>query len=823
MHGTPLGREQRAGLLLPVSRRGTIACLAVLASAATTYAQDANRTLTGMVVDPLGRGVGGVMVAVACEGAVARTVTADNGTFTVDTKGTSACDVIARGDGFEPLRLRVDPAAPVLLHLELARLESRVDVIAPPPERGPTFLQLRDDAVTAFGGDLDSLMNYAVRRAGATASGSSVLVDGLPATLLPPANSIESLTIDEDPFSPRYGGPPLARVEIVTRPPQRGWRLALNAAPLAAGGANPMGGGDRRTRGFQGYAYGPLPPARTSFSASIAVSRDRFAQPFRAVGRDGPINGTVEDRADTVRYSAGLHWGDATQRASVVVSALNASRGSAIPDALTTPDAAAALSIRQRDVRMTHEARTPRVLHRTAARGQITETSRAGDGGAPAIDVVGAFRGGASVDARATERIAVWNAAHVSQATSGRWLAGVSAEGGTFDGRTVSNPFGLFRFSSVGDMLAMSRAATWLRSPPTRRASGRTWSCAAFVQTDLYRTPARHVASGVRVDYQPDAGWTASPRITAQNRWRTWRVHGGAGTFTSAWTADLLAAGRRYAGANAQTIVLDPPLTIATYEDDRVQKSLVTSALDAALRRRRDLIIVAGLERHIGEISIAAAHTWTRGRSLYGWRRLPAPDGWLDRLESNRRRDRHELHIRAGSRWRAQSFTAHYSYVSSYDDTDGPSSFAARYDDLVAEHGRSSDVPAHHVTVVADLVPTRSVRLSILAEWRSRPPFDVITGLDPDRNGLFLDRNGAQRNRGAGPGYRSVDAYGYVPVPLDRIIKRSLTLDVALRAENLLGARNFTTLNGVLGSPLFGQPLGALPGRSVRVSISVRR
>ena len=86
-----------------------------------------------------------------------------------------------------------------------------------------------------------------------------------------------------------------------------------------------------------------------------------------------------------------------------------------------------------------------------------------------------------------------------------------------------------------------------------------------------------------------------------------------------------------------------------------------------------------------------------------------------------------------------------------------------------------------------------------------------------------IDRNGAQRNRGAGPGYRSVDAYGYVPVPLDRIIKRSLTLDVALRAENLLGARNFTTLNGVLGSPLFGQPLGALPGRSVRVSISVRR
>ena len=40
------------------------------------------------------------------------------------------------------------------------------------------------------------------------------------------------------------------------------------------------------------------------------------------------------------------------------------------------------------------------------------------------------------------------------------------------------------------------------------------------MQTDLYRTPARHVASGVRVDYQPDAGWTASPRITAQNRWR---------------------------------------------------------------------------------------------------------------------------------------------------------------------------------------------------------------------------------------------------------------------------------------------------------------
>jgi hypothetical protein len=41
--------------------------------------------------------------------------------------------------------------------------------------------------------------------------------------------------------------------------------------------------------------------------------------------------------------------------------------------------------------------------------------------------------------------------------------------------------------------------------------------------------------------------------------------------------------------------------------------------------------------------------------------------------------------------------------------------------------------------------------------------------------------------------------------------------------ENLLNDRNYLALGSVAGSPLFGAPLVALPGRSVRLSVSFDR
>ena len=47
--------------------------------------------------------------------------------------------------------------------------------------------------------------------------------------------------------------------------------------------------------------------------------------------------------------------------------------------------------------------------------------------------------------------------------------------------------------------------------------------------------------------------------------------------------------------------------------------------------------------------------------------------------------------------------------------------------------------------------------------------------------------------------------------------------NVSLHVENLLNDRNYAAVGSVAGSPLFGVPLVALPGRSLRLSVSFDR
>ena len=50
---------------------------------------------------------------------------------------------------------------------------------------------------------------------------------------------------------------------------------------------------------------------------------------------------------------------------------------------------------------------------------------------------------------------------------------------------------------------------------------------------------------------------------------------------------------------------------------------------------------------------------------------------------------------------------------------------------------------------------------------------------------------------------------------------RPLAIDLGVQVYNLLNAKNYLTVGSVLGSPTFGQPLSALPGRAVRVWFSM--
>jgi hypothetical protein len=161
-----------------------------------------------------------------------------------------------------------------------------------------------------------------------------------------------------------------------------------------------------------------------------------------------------------------------------------------------------------------------------------------------------------------------------------------------------------------------------------------------------------------------------------------------------------------------------------------------------------------------------------------------------------------------------------YEWMHSLDDTDGPFSYAEHYNDLQAEWARTAGVPAHNASLVGNLNLPHSFSLTIVGSVHSSSPYNIVTGRDVDNDGLFNDRGGLLRNSGNGPGYRSVSLYGSRRVNLSHFVRkyeRANGIVVGLQVDDLLGNQNYLTIEPVEDSPLFGHPLSALPGRTVRL------
>jgi hypothetical protein len=176
-----------------------------------------------------------------------------------------------------------------------------------------------------------------------------------------------------------------------------------------------------------------------------------------------------------------------------------------------------------------------------------------------------------------------------------------------------------------------------------------------------------------------------------------------------------------------------------------------------------------------------------------------------------------------GYEWKGQSLVAHYEWIHSDDNTDGPFSYPEFQDNLGAEWARSSGFSPNNFTLVGNFKLPRAISLTVVEAARGSLPFNVISGTDPIGNGLFNDRAGRNRNSGDGPGFHSLSLYAFRRIPLPKFLLRSgerVYIDAGARMDNLLNNKNYLVYGPVLGSPLFDKPLAALPGRSFRVWFS---
>ncbi|MBI1747112.1 MAG: carboxypeptidase regulatory-like domain-containing protein [Acidobacteria bacterium] len=817
--------------------RGFTAVLVVLTFPLAGFGQ----TLTGTVVDPHRRILVGAKVALICGGHTETIYTDSQGRFRFDRRpGLENCILYITHPGFEPFEQVVGRAPePGLVQLRLGGVKQVVNVSAEDKKGIATDLttltsaSISDVELKAISNNTWDLIRYAKALAGTTLRQDSLYVDGLPSTVEPPAETIARITVNADPLSAEYAESDQNRIEITTKGGDRRPRFNFGGASLGAGGKSVLASGlHSASRSTTLGLTGPIPGLPLTFSSHASLGYDRQDQAIRAIIPQTQ-NGTLLQAFSTAPTTNGTgsfffssyYPKSHTFRANFSLYQARAWSLNANVGGLTLAEAGINSGLTAHEARATFEKDGARYIYRGGIVVNNNDSHIWANNRSLGITVLDTFVAGGAPIASSRSRHTSWTLKNVVQSNAGRrsWSAGVSVSRSEDSISELPNPAGLIQFETLQaylDALAGSRTGTWFVKRGNGHVRHANTTSAAFLQGDLLRSRNGIVRGGLRADYQIGAGALLSPRLFAAVQLRGFTLRGGGGVFVRNWQNDIFLESIRGDGRHLRQFILKDVSLADVGSRLESDKDMVISRISPDLVRPRDFMFKGSIERRLGNFIPGLEYTWTSGQHLLGSRRLATETGWMDLLESGRLSRKHQLHARLHYEWKGQSIVAHYEYIRSHDNTDGPFSFPERQDDLRAEWARTGGVPPHNFDLVGSFKLPAAVSLSLVATSRSSAPSNITASTDTPRNGLYNDRAGRARNSGIGPGYNSLALFGYRRIPLPHFLVRSgekVHIDVGFQVENLLGNKNHLGFGSVMGSPLFGKPLGALPGRSFRL------
>lgn len=390
------------------------------------------------------------------------------------------------------------------------------------------------------------------------------------------------------------------------------------------------------------------------------------------------------------------------------------------------------------------------------------------------------------------------------------------------------------------------------------------WRASLFIQDDEQRSATVTSSLGLRFDLQkharrsflnfaPRAGVAWAPAGRPNHT-----VRAAAGLFYSVIPPEVTSDPLRYDGLNTVDLIVDQPRFFPA----------VPPELDASVARptvRVNHPVYAPMTT-----AATASYEWRAGRALtssvgYTFRRgdrllrtidvntrtaageLLRPDlGPMLEFESTGHSMTHEVH--STIRYGVAPFAVFGTYTLrwSRSDTDGLYVVAADSRTLQGEYGRAGDDERHHAVLGTSLSFPHDWSVSALLNVGSGRPFNITTGLDNDGDQLFVDRpavvaagtpgaiatpfgsfaaNPAPgelmivRNAGQGPGQFVLNAGVAKTLRFGGGATRRYVIFSA-SAENLTNYVNYTDFNGVVTSPLFGQPNRAL--NPLRIELAAR-
>jgi hypothetical protein len=778
------------------------------------------------------------------------------------------------------------PLQPIAAVLEIADLSQQIEV-SEGSEAGPASTdpaENRDAAVVnenmlerlpVFDQDYVSTLSSFLDQGSVGTMGTTIVVDGMEqkdAGVTPSA--VESVKINNDPYSAEFSRPGRGRIEITTKTPDPVYHGTFNFIfrdhNLDARNAFASVRPPEQRRIFEGVLTGPLVKTkRTFFLMSADYQQDDlqsivFAQlPSGLLQENVPSPVRAKDLAARIthdfseKHTSTLQFtyeGDSRQNqlssGRALTAASNPNGGGSgqnrASGGYVLPEAGRSIASIERHLKYSDKlVLSPGLLNQFQIMYERNRDSTSSTTEQRQIAVQNAFvSGGAQATQLATENnvdirdVLTWSH-NAHTVTTGVAIPNMSRRG--LD--DYSNRLGSFNFATLQDYMDRRPYSFAQQQGPVHFVYWQR-EVGAFVQDQIRVSSNLQLSVGIRWDWQNYLhDWNNfAPRASvayAFGKERKTVLRVGGGVFYDRTSARPLGNLALYSAPAVESILLLNP----AYPNPFIN-GIVPSAQPPNLYRfspniRTPYLALYSLaiERQVFKsATVAATYRGLVGVSLFSSLNVnqPLPPFFLVRpnpnygvyqqVQSSGRQVSQALDLSfSGKINRYLSGIAQYTLSRTNNNTAGINYIPPNTYDLNGEYGRADFDQRHRFNMLIDSSPSKWVDLGIGFTAASGLPYTLTLGEDIYNSGFNTARPpGVSRNMLQGPGYAEFDMRWSHDFFLSRKANEGPTATLAVDAFNLPNRVNLSQFIGNEKSPFFGQAVSALPARRLQFTIRLK-
>ena len=852
---------------------GALLCVGLMSAGAVTVMSQTPPTLvevSGTVIDGNGEAVPKAKVILRRkDGAKEQTTTSDiAGAFRFARVASGTYEVEVQKEAFKPavIQLSVGARAPAPLHVALGVADLREEIMVSNesgqvntnPAENLDVIKLDRDGLNnlpVLGNDVVGAVANLVDASSTGSGGATVLVDGLETTSKIPANMIQEVRINQNPYSAEFARPGRGRIEVITKAGMTEYHgefgFIFRDTHLDARNAFALDRPPEQRRIYEGTLTGPLGSGKKS---SFFFSGNREEEDLQAVvfartpaGLDSETVPTPQ-RQSEFSFRVNHQIGKNTTL-SLRLEITEDSSGNAGVGGFNLPEVAA--NSRGGEHHLFFSLRqilSPKLVNELTGRvGHEYGRTRSLHPDIPKLIVQDAFTGGGGqADRRTTENHAQFN--DILSWTQGKHFvrSGVNVPDISRRGFSDQTNFGgAFYFATLEDYLNKRPFLFTINQGDGHLAFWQK-EFGLFAQDQVLVRPNLSLAAGLRYDKQNFLGDknNFSPRLSfayAPGNQRKTVLRGGGGIFYDRTGIISIADTLRFDGQRLRQVNLTDPGYPAPLSSGGVLANQPTSIVRFAhdLRSPYTLQFSMGVERQLAKsLTASANYINTRGLKQFRSRDINAPlpgdaqrpdpvIGALREIESAGFAQTHMLELMLrGKITHYFNGTVQYTLGRAYNNTGGINTRPANNYDLTGEWARADFDERHRFNVLGAFKAGDWFNLGMTVALTSGRPYSLTTGRDDNHDTIANDRPlGVRRNSLQGPGAATLDLrwskeFFLKAVKNGKKADEGPSVKVSISAFNALNRVNYTGFVGNLSSPFFGLPVAARPARRVQLNLN---